>query len=206
MKTNNGPRDGHNSKDGNRPDGDNAANQHQVSSNDEVSTKEQSFNSSDSDSAADQHGAEATAFERKGNSVERSNGKEQTVTRMVTEGEKYKAEIDANKNRIEAKNSIENYCYSLNSSVSSPEIEGQISVDDKKKIFSKEESVNQSLVAKFIVPNHQHSVQEVFNNTLKGVDTSSYKLEFRIKSNDICYHLVNVTTRKDTHLNIVGVV
>ena len=31
---------------------------------------------------------------------------------MVAKGEKYKAEDDANKNHIEAKNGLENYCYS----------------------------------------------------------------------------------------------
>merc|ERR1712174_88803 len=46
----------------------------------------------------------------------------------------YKAEDDANKNRIEAKNGLENYCYSLKSSISSPEVEGKIPEDDKKKL------------------------------------------------------------------------
>ena len=48
------------------------------------------------------------------------------IDRMVSEAEKYKAEDDANKNRIEAKNGLENYCYSLKSSISSPEVEGKI--------------------------------------------------------------------------------
>merc|ERR1712134_114162 len=52
----------------------------------------------------------------------------------VEEAEKYKAEDDANKNRIEAKNGLENYCYSLKSSVSSKEVEGKIPEDDKKKL------------------------------------------------------------------------
>merc|ERR1711990_63268 len=59
--------------------------------------------------------------------LEKSTGKENKITitndkgrlsqdeieRMVSEAEKYKAEDDANKNRIEAKNGLENYCYSL---------------------------------------------------------------------------------------------
>merc|ERR1712008_230551 len=59
---------------------------------------------------------------------------EEEIERMVSEGEKYKAEDDANKNRIEAKNGLENYCYSLKSSISSPEVEGKIPADDKKKL------------------------------------------------------------------------
>jgi len=82
--------------------------------------------------------------------VEKSTGKENKITitndkgrlsqdeieRMVQEAEKYKAEDDANKNRIEAKNGLENYCYSLKTSVSSPEVEGKIPEDDKTKLTS----------------------------------------------------------------------
>merc|ERR1712024_382210 len=80
--------------------------------------------------------------------TEKSTGKEQKITitndkgrlsqdeieRMVAEAEKYKAEDDANKNRIEAKNGLENYCYSLKTSISSPEVEGKIPADDKTKL------------------------------------------------------------------------
>ena len=125
---------------------------------------------------------------------------------MVAEGKKYKAEDDTNKNLIETKNDLKNDCYSLKSSVSSLEVEGKIPADDKKKTFFKEEDVNQPLVATFIVPNLRHYVQEVFDNTLKGVETSNYELEFRTKSNEVPYLLVNTTTRQDTYLDIVGVV
>merc|ERR1712216_459432 len=68
--------------------------------------------------------------------VEKSTGKEQKITitndkgrlsqdeieRMVSEAEKYKAEDDANRNRIEAKNGLENYCYSLKGSISGDEV------------------------------------------------------------------------------------
>merc|ERR1712151_236838 len=57
-------------------------------------------------------------------------------------GEKYKAEDDANRNRIEAKNGLENYCYQIKTSVSSKEVEGKIPADDKKKL---EEKVEESL-------------------------------------------------------------
>merc|ERR1712125_303739 len=49
----------------------------------------------------------------------------------VGEAEKYKAEDDANRNRIEAKNGLENYCYSLKSSISSEEVAGKIPEDQK---------------------------------------------------------------------------
>lgn len=77
--------------------------------------------------------------------LEKSTGKENKITitndkgrlsqdeieRMVAEAEKYKAEDDANKNRIEAKNGLENYCYSLKSSISSEEVKDKIPEDDK---------------------------------------------------------------------------
>mmetsp|Transcript_15300 Transcript_15300/g.22149 ORF Transcript_15300/g.22149 Transcript_15300/m.22149 type:complete len:655 (+) Transcript_15300:52-2016(+) len=78
--------------------------------------------------------------------LEKSTGKEQKITitndkgrlsqdeieRMVEEAEKYKAEDDANKNRIEAKNGLENYCYSLKSSIS--QVGEKMPADDKTKL------------------------------------------------------------------------
>merc|ERR1719482_229065 len=85
--------------------------------------------------------------------VEKSTGKEQKITitndkgrlsqdeieRMVSEAEKYKAEDDANRNRIEAKNGLENYCYQIKTSIGSKEVEGKIPADDKKKLEEKVE-------------------------------------------------------------------
>ena len=80
--------------------------------------------------------------------LEKSTGKENKITitndkgrlsqdeieRMVAEGEKYKAEDDANKSRVEAKNGLENYCYSLQSSIGSEEAQGKIPAADRAKI------------------------------------------------------------------------
>ena len=49
-------------------------------------------------------------------------------------------------------------------------------------------------------------MQEVLDNALRGKGTSNYELEFRTKSNEIRYLLVNATTRRDAENNIVGVV
>merc|ERR1739845_40 len=63
--------------------------------------------------------------------------------RMVEEAEKYKAEDDANKNRVESKNSLENYCYSLKSSIGSDEVKDKIPADDKKSLEDKiEETIS----------------------------------------------------------------
>merc|ERR1712154_451924 len=53
---------------------------------------------------------------------------------MVAEAEKYKAEDDANKNRVEAKNGLENYCYSLKSSIGSDEVKDKIPSDKKDSL------------------------------------------------------------------------
>ena len=72
--------------------------------------------------------------------------------------------------------------------------------------FSGDEAFGNPLVETFIVPKLRESVNEVLDNALKGVETSNYELEFRTKSNEVRYLLVNATTRRDAESNIVGVV
>jgi len=83
--------------------------------------------------------------------IEKSTGKENKITitndkgrlsqdeieRMVAEAERFKAEDDANKNRIEAKNGLENYCYSLKSTMSSEQVKDKIEEGDKKSLEEK---------------------------------------------------------------------
>jgi PAS domain S-box-containing protein len=72
--------------------------------------------------------------------------------------------------------------------------------------YTKEEAFDCSLVQAFIVPSMQASVQEVLDSALQGRGTSNFELEFRTKSNEIRYLLVNATTRRDMENNVVGVV
>jgi len=83
--------------------------------------------------------------------VEKSTGKEQKITikndkgrlsqeeidRMVDEAERYKAEDEANKVRVEAKNSLENYCYSMKNTMSDEKLASKLSDDDKSTVNSK---------------------------------------------------------------------
>merc|ERR1712207_131026 len=62
---------------------------------------------------------------------------QEEIERMVEEAEKNKAEDDANKNRVEAKNGLENYCYSLKSSIGSEEAKDKIPADDKAQLEGK---------------------------------------------------------------------
>merc|ERR1712107_954616 len=91
--------------------------------------------------------------------IEKSTGKENKITitndkgrlsqeeieRMVSEAEKFKAEDDANKNRIEAKNALENYCFSLKSSIDSEQVKDKIDPDDKKTLEEKIEETTKWL-------------------------------------------------------------
>merc|ERR1719222_795821 len=83
--------------------------------------------------------------------VEKSTGKEQKITikndkgrlsqdeidRMVDEAERYKAEDEANRVRVEAKNSLENYCYSMKNTMSDEKLASKLSDDDKSTVTSK---------------------------------------------------------------------
>lgn len=80
--------------------------------------------------------------------AEKSTGKENKITitndkgrlsteeveRMVAEAEKYKAEDDENRKRIEAKNGFENYIFSMKSALSEESLASKISEDEKKDI------------------------------------------------------------------------
>jgi len=82
------------------------------------------------------------------NAMEKSTGKEQKITitndkgrmsaeeieRLVQEAERYKSEDDANRARIEAKNALENYCFSIKSSINDEKMAGKIGADDKKRL------------------------------------------------------------------------
>ena len=79
--------------------------------------------------------------------LEKSTGKEQKITikndkgrlsqdeidRLVQEAERYKAEDDANKARVEAKNGLENYLFQVKSSLNDDQVAGQVSAADKTK-------------------------------------------------------------------------
>merc|ERR1719333_1373575 len=83
--------------------------------------------------------------------VEKSTGKEQKITikndkgrlsqdeidRMVDEAGRYKAEDEANRVRVEAKNSLENYCYSMKNTMGDEKLASKLSDDDKSTVTSK---------------------------------------------------------------------
>jgi heat shock 70kDa protein 1/2/6/8 len=82
--------------------------------------------------------------------VEKSTGKVNKITitndkgrlsaeeieRMVAEAEKFKAEDEANKAKIEAKNQLENYCFSLRASINEEKVADAIPAADKETVKS----------------------------------------------------------------------
>ncbi|CBF80914.1 HS70_TRIRU Heat shock 70 kDa protein [Aspergillus nidulans FGSC A4] len=61
------------------------------------------------------------------------------IERMLADAEKYKAEDEAEAARIQAKNGLESYAYSLKNTISEGQL--QISEDDKKKVSDKIDEV-----------------------------------------------------------------
>uniref|UniRef100_A0A0G4G113 Heat shock protein 70 n=1 Tax=Chromera velia CCMP2878 TaxID=1169474 RepID=A0A0G4G113_9ALVE len=88
--------------------------------------------------------------------VEKSTNKSNTITitndkgrlsqaeidRMVSEAEKYAAEDSQNKARVEAKNGLENYCYSMRNTMNEEKIKEKIEASDKETI---EKAVDEAL-------------------------------------------------------------
>merc|ERR1712188_37381 len=106
--------------------------------------------------------------------VEKSTGKANKITitnekgrlsqeeieKMVSDAEKYKAEDDANRNRIESKNGLENYCFSLKSSISG---ESTLDPSDKTTLESKIEETTKWL------DENQNAEKEEFEQQQKAL-------------------------------------
>merc|ERR1711920_654587 len=110
--------------------------------------------------------------------VEKSTGKENKITitndkgrlskdeieRMVEEAEKYKAEDENNRARIEAKNALENYAYNLKSSIESDQVKDKLSSEDKSALEEKINSTMQWLDA------NQSAEKEEFEEKQKELE------------------------------------
>ncbi|TFK16002.1 Heat shock 70 kDa protein [Platysternon megacephalum] len=59
------------------------------------------------------------------------------IDRMVQDAEKYKAEDEANRDRVAAKNSLESYTYNMKQTVEDEKLKGKISDPDKQKVLDK---------------------------------------------------------------------
>ena len=64
---------------------------------------------------------------------------QEDIDRMVDDAEKYKEQDDIMKDRIDAKNKLENMCYQMKSSIESDEVKSKLSEDEVKQIQDKVE-------------------------------------------------------------------
>merc|ERR1712003_203080 len=65
------------------------------------------------------------------------------IERLVQEAEKYKAEDEARKKKVDAKNQLENYAYNMKNTINDEKVKDKIEADDKKKIEDAiEETIN----------------------------------------------------------------
>lgn len=56
------------------------------------------------------------------------------IEKMVNDAEKYKTEDEAIRKKIEAKNGLENYCYSMKNTLNDEKLKDKFTEDDKKVI------------------------------------------------------------------------
>merc|ERR1712032_1464317 len=64
------------------------------------------------------------------------------IDRMVQEAEKYRAEDEQNKQKIEAKNGLENYCFTMRNTLNEEKLKEKFESGDKEKI---EQAVQETL-------------------------------------------------------------
>merc|ERR1719413_126167 len=89
---------------------------------------------------------------------------QEEIERMVSEAEKFKAEDDANRDRISAKNGLESYCFNMKTTLDDDKVKDKISEDDKKAINDKcDEAI------KWLDANQLAEVEE-FNEKQKEVE------------------------------------
>ena len=112
--------------------------------------------------------------------VEKSTGKENKITiknekgrlsadeieKMVQEAEKFKAEDEANKQRIEAKNQLENYIFSVRNSVKDEAVASKLPEADKKAIESKLDEAMSWL------DDHPNAEKEEYEEKQKAVEAA----------------------------------
>jgi len=86
------------------------------------------------------------------------------IERMVNEAERYKDDDKIQRDRIESKNHLENYSYSLRSTLQDEAVASKINADDKQKLNS---SVDETLSW---LDTHQNATKEEFDKKQKDLE------------------------------------
>ena len=96
------------------------------------------------------------------------------IDRMVEAAEKFKAEDEANKERVEAKNGLENYCYTLRNSMQEDALKDKFTEADKTSLEAKVKETldwldKNQLAEKPEFDHHQKELEAVANPILTKV-------------------------------------
>mmetsp|Transcript_18640 Transcript_18640/g.63512 ORF Transcript_18640/g.63512 Transcript_18640/m.63512 type:complete len:658 (-) Transcript_18640:159-2132(-) len=86
------------------------------------------------------------------------------IERMVQEAEKYKAEDEEHKKKVDAKNNLENYAYNMRNTIKDEKVGGKLDADDKKKL---EEAIEKGI--EWLDANQLAEVDE-FEDKLKELE------------------------------------
>merc|ERR1712176_672129 len=86
------------------------------------------------------------------------------IERMVQEAEKYKEEDEAHLKKVEAKNSLENYAYSMRNTINEEGVKDKIDAADKESI---EKAVNEAISW---LDGNQMAEQDEFEDKLKELE------------------------------------
>ena len=86
------------------------------------------------------------------------------IERMVQEAEKYKEEDEAHLKKVEAKNSLENYAYSMRNTINEDGVKDKIDAADKESI---EKAVNEAISW---LDSNQMAEQDEFEDKLKELE------------------------------------
>uniref|UniRef100_A0A0D6R5C5 Heat shock protein 70 n=1 Tax=Araucaria cunninghamii TaxID=56994 RepID=A0A0D6R5C5_ARACU len=87
------------------------------------------------------------------------------IEKMVQEAEKYKAEDEELKKKIESKNTLENYAYNMRNTIKDEKISGKLDPSDKKKI---EVAVDEAIQW---LDGNQLAEQEEFDDKMKELES-----------------------------------
>merc|ERR1712039_174542 len=63
------------------------------------------------------------------------------IDRMVQEAEKYRAEDEATKVKVEAKNGLENYCFTMRNTLSEEKLQDKFEAGDKDEFEAKQKEL-----------------------------------------------------------------
>merc|ERR1712146_619221 len=97
---------------------------------------------------------------------------DEEIKRMVEEAEKYAAEDEANKLRIEAKNGLENYAYQMKSTMGDEKLAGKLSDDDKASVNGKIDEVISWLESNQMAEKEEYEAKQ---KELEGVVNRSFR-------------------------------